>query len=257
MVKKLPIRERMKPVINALREGKKTWSDLKQLGIPPEKAIPERTLDRILKDYLEYWGLATKEGDYWVWYEHSRVFKSRHDYELAIEHSRKLLPAFQNMLEVVATDRHPLYFAAKEHLRSYPEIYHKLEKFEEAFNERVRGLLQKYGHKIKTSDRFWVMHWEKRKGKGFFGKIFGEWGLVKDEVPYMIEWGSTKPSEAEMKEINELRDFLDDTEAFNERFEIYHELAGDIYVLMLKVEMGSPLEGSCSLCPKITIKQKT
>ena len=59
-----------------------------------------------------------------------------------------------------------------------------------------------------------------------------------------------------MKEINELRDFLDDAKAFNERFAIYRELAGDVAVLSLKVEMGQTLEGSCSMFPMVTFIEK-
>ena len=251
MVKKRPIRERMKPVIDALRQGKKTWSELKALG------IPERTLDRILKKYLEFWGLAKKEGVYWVWYERSRVFKSKHDYDLAIKHSRKLVPALQNMLEIALIDRHPLYFLAKEHLRSYPEIYRKLEKFEELSNKRVRELLQKHGDKIRTPDSFMILDPVKVKGKGVFGKLFGETRFVRRNIPYMIAWGKTQPSEAEMREINELRDLLDNTKAFNEMFDIYRELAGDISLLIQRVQIGfEPLEGKCSRCPNIKIVEK-
>jgi hypothetical protein len=68
MVKKLPIRLWIKPVINSLREGSKRWSDLMQIRIrlskDTEKQISEKTLDRILGDYLEYWELVRKEGDY-------------------------------------------------------------------------------------------------------------------------------------------------------------------------------------------------
>lgn len=246
MVKKQSIRKRMKPVINALRGGKKTWSDLVKLD------IPEKTLDRILKDYLKYWDLAKKEGNYWVWYEHSRFFKSKHDYDLAIEHSRKLLPAFQNMLEVALVDRHPLYSYAKEHLGFYPEIYKKLEKLEELFSDRVRYLFQKYGHRVLTPDRFEVMHFEKRKGKGFFGKLFGESVLVKEDIMLAIDLSKAEPNE--IKELHELRDLLASAKTFNERFEIYRELAGDVSLLIRKVEIGlEPLEGKCSLCPKIEI----
>jgi hypothetical protein len=54
-------------------EGKKTWTDLEKLG------VPEKTLGRILKDYLEEWGLVRKEGEYWVWYDQTRIFQSKAD----------------------------------------------------------------------------------------------------------------------------------------------------------------------------------
>jgi hypothetical protein len=257
MVKKQSIRVRMKPVIKALREGKKTWSDLRKLG------VPEKTLDRIL-DYLEYWELARKEGVYWVWYEHLRVFGTK-EYDLAIEHSCRLLPAFKNMREIGVIARHPLYFAAKEHLRSYPETYRKLEKFEKVFNERVRELLEKYGHLIRTPDQFVFFDTVKVKGKGPLGKFFSETKFKKRNLPYMLdfpehlkdkEFNELKKTQ-EYRDLKELRDFLDNTGAFNERFELYGDLARDIYMLSLKVEVGlTPFEGSCSLCPKVQISNQ-
>lgn len=85
MGKKTPIRENIKKVIEALREGNKTYSELGSLG------IPEKTLDRILKDNLEYWGLIKKEGSCWVWHENKQVFQSKADYELALKHSKNVI----------------------------------------------------------------------------------------------------------------------------------------------------------------------
>jgi len=247
----------MRKVIDALREGKKTWSQLQKLD------VPEKTLHRILKDHLEYWGLARKEDGHWVWYEQSKVFSSRYEYDLAIDHSRKLLPAFKNMLEVGVLVRHPLYSAAKGHLRSYPETYEKLEKFEDVFNERIRELLQKHGHRIRTPDRFMILDPVKVEGKGFFGKVFGETRFKMRDVPYMIDFGYPEIKDInelkktpEWKEINELRDFLDKSRAFSEKLAFYGELAGDIAVLCLKIEMGQPLEGTCTICPKVHISEE-
>jgi hypothetical protein len=249
MVKKLPIRERMKVVIETLRKGKKTWTELKKLG------VPEKTLDRILKDYLEYWGLAKKEGYYWVWYEYSREI-SPHDYQLAIEHSKKLIPALKNMLNVAVIERHELHSAAKEHLKSYPEIYGKLGKFEKAFNDRVRELLEKHGDKIRTPDKFFILDPVTMKKKGFLGKLgISETKFRRRDVPFMIAWKG-ELNESEIRDVKELRDLLENTKAFNERFEIYREFAGDISLLILKIEMGEPLEGKCFLCPRITIKER-
>jgi hypothetical protein len=266
MVDKLPIRLWIKPVISILREGKKTWSDLEKISIKlsesEEKLIPQKTLNRILKDYLEFWGLVRKEDSYWVWYENARVFRSSQEYDIAIEHSRKLLPALQNMLEIKAKDRHIFYSAAKEHLRSYPEIFQRLEVFEKEFNERVRELLEKYGKYIMMPDKFMMWDPVKVKGKGFLGKFFSQTEFIKRDIPYMIRLPQNEVKDfeefektEEYRELDELRDFLDDTKRFNERFKIYGELTGDIAGLCLKIEMGQPLEGTCSLCPKIKLEK--
>ena len=247
MLKKQPIRFRIKTVIEALREGKKKWSDLVSLG------IPEKTLSRVLNDYLIFWGLVKKEGEYYVWHENLRVFKSFREYKLAIRHSRQLIPALKSILDI-KLEKNPLYLAAKEHLQSgYPEIYAKLEKFESEFTERIRYLLVKHGDKIKVGGRdFMLLIPEVKKKKGFLGKLgFNDVEFKKVDIPFLIE-GRKKEEE---KELLELRDFLSDTKAFNERFEVYRDLAGDISLLILKIEMGEPLEGKCSLCPKVRIME--
>ena len=261
MVKKLSTMESMKPVVAALRDGKKPWSELSKVKAK-NKTIPEKTLDRRLKD-LEYLGLAKKEGDYWVWYEHLRIFNSQFDYDLAIKHSRELIPAIRSMLSIKETERTELYFAAKEHLRSYPETCAKLEKFEKFFDGRVRELLRKHGSKIRTPDTFMLLDPVKVKGKGLLGGLFSTTEFKRRKVPYMLDFGDhpeikdineLKKTE-EYKELMELREFLDDTKKFNERFEVYGELARDLAVLSLRIEMGEPLEGKCSLCPNIKIKE--
>jgi len=246
----------MKPVIDALVEGKKKWSDLKGLKVE-KREIPDKTLDRLLEN-LEYWGLVNKEDDYWVWYEYSLVL-SPHNYQLAIEHSRKLLPALQSVTEIMVLERQELYSYVKEHLKSYPEIYQKLERFEHAFDERTRFLLEKHGNKIKDSSQFMIIDPVKVKGKGFLGKFVGETKWKRREVPWTIDYGHAEMTQEEFeksedyKEIIELRDFLEDTEKFSKRFEIYGELAGDLAVLCRKIDMGQPLEGRCLLCPKVKI----
>jgi hypothetical protein len=250
MVKKQPIRFRIKTVIEALRkDGKKKWSDLVSLG------IPEKTLSRVLNDYLIFWGLVQKEGEYYVWHENLRVFKSFGEYMLAINHSRQLIPALKSILDIKLPEKNPLYLAAKEHLRSgYPEIYAKLEKFESVFTERIRYLLAKHGDKIKVGGRdFMLLIPEVKKRGGFLGKFgFNDVEFKKVDIPFLIEAGKKE----EEKELLELRDFLSDAKAFNERFEVYRDLAGDISLLILKIEMGEPLEGKCSpLCPKVRIME--
>lgn len=209
------MKETMKPVIDALIEGKKTWSDLKALRVQKGE-IPDKTLARLLED-LEYWGLAKKdkESHYWIWYE--RIFRSDQEYVLAIEHSRKLVPALKNMIDVSFKFRDPLYSAAKEHLKSYPEIYRPLGKFEKVFNEENKELLQKYNPELAGSDPF----------------------MLISIIPRLE---SRNPIETRTL-LDKLKPFLD----------LYREFSGRICELQLKIEMGEPLEGMCHLCPRVQI----
>jgi len=86
---------------------------------------------------------------------------------------------------------------------------------------------------------------------------FSKTKFIKKNVPFVIGDYTKKLSETDLKEMKELRDLLEDTKTFNERFEVYREFAGDISLLIQKVEIGlDPLEGKCSLCPRITVGEK-
>lgn len=52
-------------------------------------------------------------------------------------------------------------------------------------------------------------------------------------VPYAIQWEGKKPTEAEMKEIYELRDLLDNRKTFNERRDLKYieNLLGKLRIL--------------------------
>jgi len=251
MVKKLPIRVRMKEVIEALMDGKKTWTDLKNLK------VPEKTLDRILKDYLIYWGLVRKEDEYYVWYDQARVFQSRDDYDLAIEHSRKLIPTLRSMLNASEVYKPQLLSAAEEHLKSYPEIYQKHMEFDKLFNQKIRKLFSKYRDRIKLPGRdFVILDPITIKKEGFLGRLGAtETKLKKRDVPYMIDWKGNL-TEDQIKEIKELQAILDDKVSIHKEFQLFRELAGDLSVLILRTEMGTPLEGRCSLCPNVMILEK-
>ncbi|MEM1589675.1 MAG: hypothetical protein QXQ47_02300 [Candidatus Bathyarchaeia archaeon] len=245
MVRKQPIRFRIKKVIDALKEGKKTWSELEALG------VPEKTLNRVLKDYLMYWDLVRKEGEYYVWFENLRVFKSRHEYELSVKHSRGLIPAFKKIMDVSASVEPKLYQAVKEHLKTgYPEIHHKLEKFETVYNSRFRYLFGKYKDRILTPDKFMLLRPVKVKK----GRFFSNTELVPVPVQYIIKTEGANPDE--LKEIDELSNLLRGVVTSLETERVYKELVGDISLLILKIEMGEPLDGKCFLCPKIRIEEE-
>jgi len=247
MGKRLPIRVHMKKVIDSLREGNKTWSDLKKLG------IPDKTLQRILKKNLEYFGLANKEEGYWVWSEHSMVFDSTEEYKMAVEHSKRLIPSLRGLYKLDVKSLNELHDCAKEHLRNYPEIFEKFEKFEKVFNKRIRYLLEKHGSKIRGPNFLTILDPIKVKRKGTF-RFFSQTKYKRRDVPFSIRmehpdmnYEEFKKTE-EFKEVMELRDFLEANGNFTKRFDDYKDLAGKIESLCLKIEWNNPLKGVCSLC---------
>ena len=228
MVKKQPIRVRGKKVIDALREGKKSWSELRKLD------IPEKTLQRILQDYLQYWGLVEKKEKYWVWYEYLRVFSSEGEYKAALEHSRKLLDTFDLMKMFCFDLEDPLFLSAKEHLRSYPEIYKNLEKLEEVTSQKNEELIQRISQSINDP--------RKRLDQYKYHPF--------QIIPFLLTWNPS-PDDVETRD-NLVAALKPD---FEDCFQTYREFSGDVSLLKLKVEMGTPLEGKCFSCPKIKIKK--
>ena len=85
--------------------------------------------------------------------------------------------------------------------RELKRSFSTLEEYDNvSFNQRVRTLIQKYKDKIILSNRFSLLEPQ---------EVEGHTAFVRKDVPYVIGPFEKKPSEPEMKEINELRDFLD------------------------------------------------
>jgi hypothetical protein len=94
------------------------------------------------------------------------------------------------------------------------------EEYDEAsFNQRVKTLIQKYKDKIVLSNRFSLLEPQEAEGHTTF---------IRKDVPYAIGPFEKKSSEIELKEINELRDFLDNDKSLKESFEAYRKLAGEV-----------------------------
>lgn len=229
MVKKTPIRFHLKKIIDELRGGKKTWTELCKLG------IPESSLLTALKEYLQYWGLAEQKGKYWIWYDNLRVFKSDQEYKVFLEHSQKLLPVFDEIRNFVFNLKAPLYVSAREHLRSYLEIYRKLEKLEEVIIPKNEELLKKILQSIKDPNK----RLERFKYHPF------------QLIPFFLLWNPEDPIDKETRDnlAAELKPILEPY------LDIFPSLSGDLKRLEIKVKMGTPLEGHCSVCPDIRIEK--
>jgi len=219
----------MKYIIEALREGKKTWSDLKQIKIKTngsEKNVPERTLDRILKENLEFWGLAKKEDDFWVWYQYSKKL-TKHNYDLAMNHSRILLTGFH--MSVYNTDKYSQekeYVAMKEHLKGHSEIYQELTKYEKDFTK---------------------MNTKVKQNEGVLKKFFPN--LPLDPFTIHEHRNDFKPTTLEEEKLK------DELEKEFDKFywAIYTPLKSDLNSLDIDLTHGKPLEGKCSLCRNVEI----
>ena len=219
--------QHMKLVVEALRKGKQSWSELKKLG----SGIPEKSLERVLKDYLEPCGLVRNEGDGWTWFENARVFTSKEEYDLAIHHSKELLPVFSGRLQCSSAYQNltaaysALYSAAVEHLKSYPDTYRKWKEYDETQSKMRSKVLENRKVLPNSFDPDQI--------------------TPLNAANVCRNWAPTHKSETKLKD-----EIEKEAKSFEES---YKKLAGDISFLTLKVEHGQPLEGTCGLCPKVKI----
>jgi len=86
----------IKKVIDELRVRARAlrWPEL-----PETTELPDKSLARILKEYLKRWGLVekTKNGK-WMWHERVKKPKSRGEYEALLKHSRELIPGIRALI---------------------------------------------------------------------------------------------------------------------------------------------------------------
>ncbi len=232
-------RESIKKVIDAIKESPKNWTELK------EENIPDKSLQRILKEYLSYWGLITQdEYGRWCWYEDIRTFDTRHEYELALYHSRRIVLSSEGNIrydeidpfltldtlaildkKLLSNDDDKKFL---DHLKTgYPETYETLMAYREKLNQ-----------------------------VGFF---------TKEEVskPYLgsLDYDFESPAErvqiaasfrTGLTEISEWYSNYDQ-EKIAELFNMRDLLVGRIYSIINSVSHNIPLKGHCDYCPRIRI----
>jgi hypothetical protein len=238
MEKKLSYVINMKPIIEALKDGKKSNSELKNLEVFKEYRDPDKTLARLL-DALNYWGLAEKEKEtnYWVWCENYQIIDSEEDYKRAIEHSRKLLPVLELMQNFAFNPEDPYYEYVKQHLKSYPDTHENLEKLENLTSPKNKELLQRILQSVRDP----------------YNRLEHYKYNPHQLIPYLQAW---KPQDLIYKETrNNLLAKLKKS-GFEKYNPTYRDFAGDITFLKSQVENGQPLEGICSICPKIKIRNR-
>lgn len=243
-------KEKIKEIIDIIKEKPVTWIDLKE-----NTNLPDKTLSRYL-DYVNYWGLAKKsESGYWEWFERIRTYETEKDYNLAIRHSKKIsealngiLPAslnnpalFKNWwIEPESNDQLILRERAREHLKTgYPRIYTEIVEFEELLNQEIQ---------YAQNELFIVSDSRKLTIESLL-QYTGKFRSCKFAVPKEY-W---KEIELIVKKITPTQlEFLEETE--KKRWDRLLKIAGELRQIMLQVEHGEPLLGSCSLCPTIKVR---
>lgn len=235
-------------VLQLLKERAYRYTELVK-----QTKLPQKTMDRILEE-LKTLGLIIKKKDgAWVSSEHIRKpYKTKSDYDVALEHSKKLLCALEAILvedklefvEMSITQESPwagnaeafrieleseyqgqlLKEFAEAHLRTgYSSVYKKLE----AYRDMNRAIRSQFDRK----------------------------SYSKELIDFVVDGLQTLPRPGEVKDWP--RQFPKELEGMiKEKLDDYHELASDIRQIEMKVIIGgAPLDGSCPLCPKVSIME--
>ncbi len=264
-----------------LRKGPKTVGQ-----IAKETKIMKKTVRRILEE-SRILGIATRnEEGVWFWHEHSAKFGSFTEYELTLQHSKKLIKGLDTMLtELLPSplqENEPrnlmLVECSEQHLKTgYSETYSKIQKYRK-LNDETQGvfikLMQSFGRaKFFTSDKFRMFDWEKVESKSFFKKIFPKYKMKRIDIPYAYMFQSKEQAQQALKEANAVARMTVDPEGkcsvlgpiyFSEPrnkiqkiIEIYGEIGKDIKTLILLIHHGQPLKGKCKLCPQVKISDNS
>ncbi len=236
-------KQNIKKVIDALRENPRKWTDLKKIT-----RIADKSLARILKDYLQYWGLVTNVEGQWSWYQHVKAYATENDRNLAIDHSQKLLSHLHesgrkfnelNVLRItdilVFDNSASLYIESiRKHLRTgyYPEIFEYMEQYKNLMDKS--GLFRISAYPIITVSDFEL------------SKL--------DEVIEISEIANL-PIGYEPKDDDEGDGERIEAEKYIEKvvlieiLTLQNRIARRFISLLFSIENGNPLRGLCDHCP--------
>ena len=244
-------KEKIKQIIDALKEKNMAWSDLKRLS-----GMPDKTLDRYL-NYLQYWGLAKKnrEGS-WEWFERARVYETVHDYQLAIEHSKKLLKTMEGFFSVTVINAD--WFQKRErlpvktqweleacdfvraHLKTgYPQLHAEIANIEEQIHLTQKIILEMKAYKPKIDDEHLLEYIARFPNLKKYAIPKEHWKEVERLVNCITP---EKQSLIQRIDANYSKSIVD--------------FSNELRRLMYTVEHGEPLKGSCELCPKASVKHE-
>lgn len=282
--------QQIKLVIDALRKGKPMkFSELKKPHLPAQKGkipktIPTQSLTRYLH-YLQLWGLVEQDKitKRWVWKQYTKRYTSETEYNQHLEHSKKLSPALALIPSRYITPGDPrlkktgmLRSFCEEHLETgYPELNKKLTELKELRSDleelrkidigqllekdlaSMRGLKMdtteiknSFEHLIKFEPEAGILGFLSRfKYEKKQGRLEPE--LERYAVRIGINPGIFKKLVTNQTRLSKwLKVAL---EARNKIWEVYKVLLGEVGLIRLKIEMGTPLKGICRTCPNFTI----
>jgi hypothetical protein len=252
--------------------------------------IPEKSLARILREYLEFWGLAKKVTDEdgkekWTWIDDVKEYQTARDLDADLNHSKKILAAIDMILaedwalglryslDKIPQTRDPhtdqaaseLKESLLQHLESgYADMHHLVLKLRASLEE-----ITKLCDKTKTQYEGEIaallaqIHFHNDKFPEGYPPVlrqqdFHSW--KRDFDRFSLSRVTSHKSTAlslSFRWSNEQFKFIPDNimkEAIamqSKRCQIFDDLSTQLNRLGMRTNMGRPLDGHCKLCPKI------
>ena len=265
----------MRLIMDKLKEKPMSSSEIEQLFC---KSAIGKIVRRSVQNYMAELialGLVFHNSEAGVYEltENKKVFQSKHDYDIALKHSRYLTLSTSDKQRLDQSNPYLaldlLVYHDKEnrdvddqclfqHIKTgYYEVYSLLQKYRKIMDARGYS---KYPHFPKLHSHFeftdrspWEMvaevallQDEEKRERHVEGEIAGNEYMYSSDLK---ERGlSQKPlySPEERKQVKELLDLRD-------------LLVGKIYAIVNDVRNGIPLQGYCDSCPdrRVTIKSKS
>ncbi len=237
-----------------------------------QNVIGRRSIQNYMEELcaIKVVSLDSTSGNYRLVENDKQVFESKHDYQIALTHSKNLLfsndrentQRFDHINAYLAIDllvfepeRDADDFAIMQHLRTgYPEIYEILSNYHRLMDQTglsKRGCLPKLNGDIDffDSDRHFFKisdnsETDQDENQNYTGKDVTADTIIAFSSGCLGDERITIPVKASIvKEISDLRD--------SAVVKIYGHL-------MNAVRNGTPLKGTCDFCPRgVNIKGKT
>lgn len=259
--------------MDRLRERSLALAELELIvGKPQTDKVGKRSVQNYLAE-LKALGLVNYDSQtmLYEWTENKREFQSRHDYDVALRHSKNLLfstsekQRLDQMNPFLALDK--IVFHDRDDFRDMDDVclfQHLQSGYSDVFTlvEKYRKLMGEKGFSENPS----------------FPKISGDWHA---ELPSELVVSASALTEDNVRkahvegEISERESFFSfdlrqrgiekrplysekEKAEVSELFDLRGLLVGKIYYIANQVQNGIPLKGSCGCCPHrfISIKGK-
>lgn len=277
----------IKRIIEKLKEGPIYQSNLeKDLNLIDEKnnfpleraKISHSQTDRILNNYLKYWGFVERSQEgrkiRWAWKDVPH-FENEAEYKVLLQHSKNMIPGIDSLCSGVSLERSSAKYLDPELKTQYLERIEKGKKYADLVKRHLETGYEDTFLALKNFEKLAELN-------SISGKNDLEFFQIK-----MKEFAESHPEKTIEKTLKSIRKSLGITtkgdqerrNQFEKHYDSYlkersnlfgktesesiwleselrENIIKNLLFLRRKIEEGEPLSGFCSLCPNIRIGPK-